>query len=186
MNYSIHCRKNFLVFSLYWQKRKVKHIVPRSSSQLAICLHHLNSLCRVHMKESGGEQVKDDKFTCSQRPSDLSKREWKVDHSGAICCFWETQLSHWGKSRELQKPVPIWRGGAFLSTIFCGERGTMLQGPQGHRIFRGKKNIDLWGILSLFCHWWWCPFPISAPLPAVLFFFLSPSSSSTFYGSPNF
>lgn len=47
------------------------------------------------------------------------------------------------------------------------------------KIFTGKKNIGLWGILYLLCYWCCYYFPISVPLPAVPFIFLSPSSFST-------
>lgn len=58
----------------------------------------------------------------------------------------------------------------FFSSIVYGEVSKMLQGPLVHRIFTAKKNIGLWGILYLFCYWWCCPFPISSPLPSMLFF----------------
>lgn len=47
------------------------------------------------------------------------------------------------------------------------------------KIFTGKKNIGLWGILYLLCYWCCYSFPISVPLSAVPFIFLSPSSFST-------
>lgn len=122
------------------------------------------------------------KFTYPWRKSDLNKRNWKADHASMISIFWNIQLSHWDKEKELQKPIPdILRGGVFSVPILCGEVSSMLQGTLGNKIFTGKKNIGLWGILYLLCYWCCYSFPISVPLPAVPFIFLSPSSFSTSY-----
>lgn len=161
--------------------------VLSSLPQLAVCLQHLNFLYRIHLKERRGELVGESKFTCPQRFSDLSKRPQKVDLSGVVWCFWEIQLAQWFKRRVLQKLVSdILKGGVFFISIFYGEMSPVLQGPLSCRIFTGKKNIHLQDTLYMLCYWWCYPFPIYSPLPAMLLFSLSPSSSCTSYSSPSF
>lgn len=91
--------------------------VLSSSLQLAVCLQHLNSLCRVHMKGRGGEQVVEDKLTYPQRLSDLDKRDWKVDYWSGMLLLRDPALTL-GQEEGITETSPrhLERGSVFQ---FC-------------------------------------------------------------------